>query len=1002
LTYSSITYSDWTRTVLDENGHYKTEYYDAYGRIVKIEEHNNSQTYTTIYEYDTMGNLVKLTDDKDNVTQVWYDSLGRKLKMDDPDMGVWNYEYDKVGNLLKQTDAKSQAIEFVYDALNRLTQKRYNAITQVTYQYDDLSKEYCIGRLAKIIDQSGSSEFFYDNLGREAKSIKTVSASGSYSVERTYDALNRLLTLKYPDGSVIKYEYNPQGIKRISNLSPTTYGIISNIDYSPTGQITKIQYGNGTETKYIYDPQTLRLKNLTTQSPQGKIQDLNYQFDNVGNIKNIADYVNTATQAFLYDDLNRLIQAQGSYGSFTYDYDSIGNMLYKEGVSLSYGKQGRLPHAVTQFGSTLLDYDANGNMIEKGSLELTYDTENRLSRAKDNAITQPHTITISLSPGWNFVSLPVIPQDPKIDSVLSAIAGKYDQVSRYNSSTKQFENYCGNPKYDQFSTFEYGEGYQIYITDSSDITLTLTGIIPDIPEPVSLRAGYNLIFSPKISEATVEAVLSSLKLGVDYAQVFCYNKSLKQFQEYSSAKKEFTTLQPGVAYYLYGLKDMSWTINNTSPTTSFLYDGDGGRVSKTVQLNNSINPITQVTYIGSLFEISEGTVPERGLSRTTTKHIFAGANRICAIESTGNQYFYHSDHLGSSNVITDVSGNQVQLTEFTPYGSTFKNEGSDVTKHKFTGKELDKTTGLYFYGARYYDPSLAHFITPDSIVQAPFDPQSLNRYSYCRNNPLIYTDPTGHSFWGAVGGFFSAIGSFIGGFFSAIGGFFSGFFGGAFGRGGSSGGSGGSSGGRSGGGGLSVLPSSSRQGSGPSSSEVSSSFISGAWNFGASVGNVLGSVFRTATFNLSGVVGDWASENWARATESRKTISPYASNFTGVEEVVAVSALPGLTEFVFGVIAILSVKATPAIGRAFDNLVVHFASGRRSSQKTPSSQQDLDRLNRQRTKSDNPLKPKQVPPDRDPTPAPIDPTNRRAPFSDPDGEYGPPWDDTMWRDALNN
>jgi hypothetical protein len=199
-----------------------------------------------------------------------------------------------------------------------------------------------------------------------------------------------------------------------------------------------------------------------------------------------------------------------------------------------------------------------------------------------------------------------------------------------------------------------------------------------------------------------------------------------------------------------------------------------------------------------------------------------------------------------------------------------------------------------------------------------------------------------------------------------------------------------------------VLPSSSRQGSGPSSSEVSSSFISGAWNFGASVGNVLGSVFRTATFNLSGVVGDWASENWARATESRKTISPYASNFTGVEEVVAVSALPGLTEFVFGVIAILSVKATPAIGRAFDNLVVHFASGRRSSQKTPSSQQDLDRLNRQRTKSDNPLKPKQVPPDRDPTPAPIDPTNRRAPFSDPDGEYGPPWDDTMWRDALNN
>ena len=113
-----------------------------------------------------------------------------------------------------------------------------------------------------------------------------------------------------------------------------------------------------------------------------------------------------------------------------------------------------------------------------------------------------------------------------------------------------------------------------------------------------------------------------------------------------------------------------------------------------------------------------------------------------------------------------------------------------------------------------------------------------------------------------MGGFFSAIGSFIGGVFSAIGGFFSGFFGGAFGRGGSSGGSGGSSGGSSGGGGsMSVLPQSSRAGSGPSSSEVSQSFIASAYNFGSSVGSALGGIFKAATLNIGGA-GFEGTTNW--------------------------------------------------------------------------------------------------------------------------------------------
>lgn len=65
------------------------------------------------------------------------------------------------------------------------------------------------------------------------------------------------------------------------------------------------------------------------------------------------------------------------------------------------------------------------------------------------------------------------------------------------------------------------------------------------------------------------------------------------------------------------------------------------------------------------------------------------------------------------------------------------------TDKLFTGQRLD-STGLYYYGARYYDPSIGRVISPDTIVPNPANPQSLNRYSYCLNNPLKYIDPSGH------------------------------------------------------------------------------------------------------------------------------------------------------------------------------------------------------------------------------------------------------------------
>ena len=94
--------------------------------------------------------------------------------------------------------------------------------------------------------------------------------------------------------------------------------------------------------------------------------------------------------------------------------------------------------------------------------------------------------------------------------------------------------------------------------------------------------------------------------------------------------------------------------------------------------------------------------------------------------------------------MTGDTGAAVEASEYQPYGMFRSQAGTVVSDYKFTDQELDAESGLYNYDARLYDPMIGRFISADSIVPNPFNPQSLNRYSYVRNNPLIYIDPTGH------------------------------------------------------------------------------------------------------------------------------------------------------------------------------------------------------------------------------------------------------------------
>jgi RHS repeat-associated protein len=135
-------------------------------------------------------------------------------------------------------------------------------------------------------------------------------------------------------------------------------------------------------------------------------------------------------------------------------------------------------------------------------------------------------------------------------------------------------------------------------------------------------------------------------------------------------------------------------------------------------------------------------------NETWKVYYYAGAQLMAMrvlTGTTGNTLYYlHSDHLGSTSVTTSITGTVLARQSYTPYGSV-RSGGGLPTDIGFTGQRAESGLGsLMFFNARFYSPLVGRFVSADSIVPEPGNPQSLNRYSYGLNNPSRFTDPSGH------------------------------------------------------------------------------------------------------------------------------------------------------------------------------------------------------------------------------------------------------------------
>ena len=474
---------------------------------------------------------------------------------------------------------------------------------------------------------------------------------------------------------------------------------VSNVDYNASGQITRIEYGNGTVTEYEYDENTLRLAHLVTEHQGSSIQDLSYTYDSVGNIIEIVDGVNTASQDFSYDELNRLMTANNSvYGNKTYAYDEVGNMILKDGVNYYYGEGDAGPHAITSGsdGSEFF-YDDNGNMTswltaDEDTFNYEFDAENRLKQVKKN------------------------------NSLLAKF--EYDGDG---GRTKKIIYISAVPNY---TSLEPDKSKKRYVFEflSSLLALKDTRITTDMP-----------------NEAVQESYASVSRRIAKEVSAFGDNNGLPQIEAEHDIRENPNLKSAAISAWndFISVREAEAASFRDPAHNQSVYAGS-----------------TQTTtYIGSLYEKTNG-VP--------TKHIFLGSQRIASIKNQGSSIqYYHTNHLGSTDTITNELGQEIVHYEYAPYGEIVLTDGPDSTDYKFTGKPLDDETGLYFYGARYYNPVIGRFITPDPTIQRPSDPQDLNRYTYCRNNPVNLIDPTGlgwwSKFWEKVSGFFGAvIGTIVG------------------------------------------------------------------------------------------------------------------------------------------------------------------------------------------------------------------------------------------------
>lgn len=391
---------------------------DGDGNLAKVysgEPNGNSwaKVATVTLNHDALGNLKTINNAMGATASMNYDLAGRKLNMNDPDLGYWSYEYDRLGNLEKQTDACGNQTTMVYDNTRGwLSDKLFTngsngqcnttALTanKVTYGYGSSSGDR--GQLTSVAysDSSYSKSLAYNAKGLlQQETISFAGGPQPFVMEYTYDSYNRPKTTEYPDGDVVTIEsYNSLGLPK--KLTSSKIGVlVDNASYDEGGMLLNMVFPAGGNVRRDHSYYgwaggngngNRRLQSIKISSNGGSSGDLlalSYSYDSFGNVATLNENYQSGGATgfdFDYDLQNRLTKAFdntsiGGNDGQNYAYDDSGRITNFEGENRTSSYNGTAPvHAPKVAGAYV--YDANGNMTTRNDQTLFWDVENRLKR----------------------------------------------------------------------------------------------------------------------------------------------------------------------------------------------------------------------------------------------------------------------------------------------------------------------------------------------------------------------------------------------------------------------------------------------------------------------------------------------------------------------------------------------------------------------------------------------------------------------------------------------
>ncbi len=648
----------------------------------------------------------------------------------------------------------------------------------------------------------------YDGLGRESTTQQYESGSSFIEVDKTYDAMGRIYTVSNPYRSgdavaLTTYLYDTLG-RATSVAKPD--GAATSTTYS--GQYQFVTDAGGNSKRYWYDAAG-RLYNVLEDpasiNPNGFNYTTDYRYDVLDDLVLVSQGYcpNCRQRQYTYDALRRLTQATNpESGTDDYSYDANGNLTTRtdaRGVTTTYAYDGLNRLASKTYSDSTLavsyTYDdpvvshsvgqltqvANGNSTTK---YLGYDALGRIT--SNQQITSDETYTFSYT--YNLSRSLISETYPSGRVVTTA----YDGANRANSTTGilagQRTPYASGISYAPHGaplSFTIGNGISPGFTYNNRLQISSlcasigdnsgcsnTGSSPylfyDSPNWGTTNNNGNLL-----GETIWKGGPGPLNSLLQSTRTYSYDtlNRLSTASDSSGWGRQFgydawgngwMTANSGVTAA--GNTPTANVYNSNNQTTGASYDNAGNLLSVndfTLRYdaeNRQTSAAEQPSLGGGqdlyLYDGDGQRVEKVGMAGNTV-YVYDAFGQLVAEYNTFASSFacvtcyITTDQLGSVRMVTDQNGTPVTRHDFLPFGEEIpETSGSTDVEQRFTGQTRDTETGMDYFNARYYAAPLGRFnsVDPGHAGADPTDPQTWNGYSYVRNNPLTYTDPTGESF----------------------------------------------------------------------------------------------------------------------------------------------------------------------------------------------------------------------------------------------------------------